>query len=270
MTIYVLLLLLLSSSSSLINFFLTTYRRENNTQEHFTDTWWEMRSHSVIPVFLRKCRSLIRMLPHLSPATFNRSSAFSLLRYPVSCVQYPFLGTLISVTRWRSDEDLKSSVTPALWNGYFYFYTCLISSFTQQTSYSTCSLPGCSSNNLIAYFLHHQIYEGRLQSSLTHLITPSRNFVEVRWRPPFRSTSRGKRCTSYNAPPTSRKRAADRWSLRNFLSRSSLFMVGKAQKSHEARPELNCGFGLEKVDRWNPIRTSAIQSRSRWRHIFRN
>jgi hypothetical protein len=58
-------------------------------------------------------------------------------------------------------------------------------------------------------------------------------------------------------------RAADRWSLRNFLPRSSLFMVGKAQKSHGARFELNSVFGLETVDRWNPIRTSAIQFRSR-------
>jgi hypothetical protein len=39
-------------------------------------------------------------------------------------------------------------------------------------------------------------------------------------------------------------------------------MVGKAQKSHRARSELNSVFGLEKVDRWNPIRTSVIQSRS--------
>jgi hypothetical protein len=39
-------------------------------------------------------------------------------------------------------------------------------------------------------------------------------------------------------------------------------MVGKAQKSHGARSELNSVFGLEKVNRWNPIRTSAIQSRS--------
>jgi hypothetical protein len=39
-------------------------------------------------------------------------------------------------------------------------------------------------------------------------------------------------------------------------------MVEKAQKSHGARSELNSLFGLGKVDRWNPIRTSAIQSRS--------
>jgi hypothetical protein len=76
------------------------------------------------------------------------------------------------------------------------------------------------------------------------------------------SISLGKRCTSYNAPPTSRKRAADRSSLRNFLPWSSIFMVGKAQKSHRTRYELNSVLGLEKVDRWNPIRTSAIQSRS--------
>jgi hypothetical protein len=36
-------------------------------------------------------------------------------------------------------------------------------------------------------------------------------------------------------------------------------MVGKAQKSHGARSDLNSDFGLEKVDRWNPIRTSLIQ-----------
>jgi hypothetical protein len=40
-------------------------------------------------------------------------------------------------------------------------------------------------------------------------------------------------------------------------------MVGKDQKSHGARSELNSVFGLEKVNRWNPIRTSIIQSRSR-------
>jgi hypothetical protein len=96
------------------------------------------------------------------------------------------------------------------------------------------------------------IYEGRLQSSWTHLITPSRNLVEVRWRSLFRSTSLDKRCTSYNVPLTSRKRAADRWSLRNFLSRSFLFMVGKAQKSHGAKSEFNSVFGLEKVDRHPP------------------
>jgi hypothetical protein len=40
-------------------------------------------------------------------------------------------------------------------------------------------------------------------------------------------------------------------------------MAEKAKKSHGARCDLNSVFGLEKVDRWNPIRTSAIQSRSR-------
>jgi hypothetical protein len=40
-------------------------------------------------------------------------------------------------------------------------------------------------------------------------------------------------------------------------------MVGKAQKSHGARSELNSVFGSVKVDWWNPIRISTIQSRSR-------
>jgi hypothetical protein len=114
-------------------------------------------------------------------------------------------------------------------------------------------------NKFIVY-ASESLYEGRLKSSWTHLITPSRNFVEVRWRSLFRSTSLRKRCTSYNAPPTSLKRAADRWSLRNFLPRSSRFMVEKAQKSHGARSEFNSVFGLEKVDQWNPIRTSSIHS----------
>jgi hypothetical protein len=37
-------------------------------------------------------------------------------------------------------------------------------------------------------------------------------------------------------------------------------MVGKTQKSHWAESELNSVFSLEKVDQWNPIITSAIQS----------
>jgi hypothetical protein len=48
-----------------------------------------------------------------------------------------------------------------------------------------------------------------------------------------------------------------------FLASELLFVVGKAQKSHGARSELNSVFGLEKVDLWNRIRTSAIQTRSR-------
>jgi hypothetical protein len=116
---------------------------------------------------------------------------------------------------------------------------------------------------ILPCFYKQRMYKGRLQSSWAHLITPNRDFVEVRWRPIFRSTSLGKRCTSYNAPPISRKCAANRRSLRNSLPRSSLFMVGKVQKSHEAKSELNSEFDLEKVDRWNPIRTSARQSRSR-------
>jgi hypothetical protein len=73
--------------------------------------------------------------------------------------------------------------------------------------------------------------------------------VEVRWRSLFRSTYLGKRCTSYNAPPTSRKRATDRWSLRNSLPPSSLFIVGKAQKSHGAKSGLygGCSNGVPPI-----------------------
>jgi hypothetical protein len=38
-------------------------------------------------------------------------------------------------------------------------------------------------------------------------------------------------------------------------------MVGKVQKSHGARFELNSVFRLEKEERWNPIRPSAKPSR---------
>jgi hypothetical protein len=98
-------------------------------------------------------------------------------------------------------------------------------------------------------FLRNKLYDGRLKISWTHLIAPSRNVVEVRWRSLFRITSLGKRCASYNAPPTSRKRAADRWSLRNFLPRSSLFVVGRNQKSHGARSGLygGCSNGVPPI-----------------------
>jgi hypothetical protein len=90
---------------------------------------------------------------------------------------------------------------------------------------------------------------GSLEKFVDSPITQSRNFVEVRWRSLFRSTSLGKHCTSYNALPTSRKRAADRLSFRNFLLRSSLFMNGKAQKSHGTRSELygGCSNGVPPI-----------------------
>jgi hypothetical protein len=105
-------------------------------------------------------------------------------------------------------------------------------------------------------------YEGRLQSSWTRLSTQIRNFMEVQWQSLIRITSLGKRCTSYNAPPTSRKRAADRWSLRNLLPRRSLFMVGKAQKSHAARSGLygGCYSGVPPISESPSIAT--FQSRN--------
>jgi hypothetical protein len=106
------------------------------------------------------------------------------------------------------------------------------------------------------------IYESRSQISWTHLITPSRNFLKVRSLSLFRSTSRGKRCSCYNAPPTSRKRAADRWSLWNFLPWSSLFMVGKAQKSHGTRYGLygGCSNGVP------PIHFFQVEHRIQFRY----
>jgi hypothetical protein len=82
--------------------------------------------------------------------------------------------------------------------------------------------------------------------------------VEMQWQSLFQSTSLGKQCTSYSAPPTFQERAANHWSLWNFLPQSSIFVFGKAQKPNGVRSELNSVFDLEKVDRWNPIRTSII------------
>jgi hypothetical protein len=106
-------------------------------------------------------------------------------------------------------------------------------------------------------------YEDHLKSSWTHVITPSRKFVEVRWRSLFPSISLGKRCTSYNAPPTSRKRAADRWPLRNLFLRISLFMVGKFQKLHGARSGLygGCSNGVPPIHFFQAV--YRIQFRSR-------
>jgi hypothetical protein len=79
----------------------------------------------------------------------------------------------------------------------------------------------------------------------------------------FRSTSLGKGYTSYNSTSTSGKRVADRWSLRNFLPWSSLFMVEKAQKSHGARYELygGCSNGVSPIHFFQP--EQRIQFRDR-------
>jgi hypothetical protein len=51
------------------------------------------------------------------------------------------------------------------------------------------------------------------------------------------------------------------WSLRNLLP--PLSWLEKPRNRMGARSELNSVVGLEKVDHWNPIRTSAIYSRYR-------
>jgi hypothetical protein len=87
--------------------------------------------------------------------------------------------------------------------------------------------------------------------------------VEVRWRSLFRSISIGKRCTSYNASPTSKTCCRPLITLKLLALELPFHVWKKAQKSRGAGSELNSVFGLEKVDRWNPIRTSAIPARSR-------
>jgi hypothetical protein len=81
-----------------------------------------------------------------------------------------------------------------------------VRSFRLRRKWSKHLTPNPEKSTAVDFDVFTLSYEGRLKSSWTQFITPSRNFVEVRWR----STSRGKRCTSYNAPPTSRKCAADR------------------------------------------------------------
>jgi hypothetical protein len=111
-----------------------------------------------------------------------------------------------------------------------------------------------------------------LLSSRTHLTTPNQSFVEMRWRSLFQSTYLDKRCTSYNASPTSRKRAAERWSLRNFLPQNFIFMVGKAQKSHGSRSELygGCSNGVSSVHFFEAKHRIQFRSRStRFMGFFR-
>jgi hypothetical protein len=116
------------------------------------------------------------------------------------------------------------------------------------------------------------MHEGHLIISWTHLITLSWNFVEVQWWSPFQSTSLGKQCTSYNAPPTSRKHVPDHWPLRNFLLQSSHFMVGKAQKSHEMKSGLNgeCFNGVSPIHFFQVKHRIQFRSRPMWCLGFSN
>jgi hypothetical protein len=100
------------------------------------------------------------------------------------------------------------------------------------------------------------MYEVRLQSSWTHLITQSGNFVKLRLQCLFRSTSHGKSCISYNALPTSRKLSYGRF-------KRTLFRMAEQPKRSVSISRLKSGNGCPHRDRWNPMRTSAIQFRSR-------
>jgi hypothetical protein len=48
----------------------------------------------------------------------------------------------------------------------------------------------------------------------------------------------------------------------NNIANSLQFQVSEASSFKNRIHELNSVFGLEKLDRWDPIRTPAIQSRS--------
>jgi hypothetical protein len=98
--------------------------------------------------------------------------------------------------------------------------------------------------SITSYRYRNIIYEGRLQSSWTHLITPSRNFVEVHWRSRFRSTSP--------------------WQEMHFLQRSTNFsktccrplITSKFLASELSFQSHGARFGFEKVGQWTPLEHS--------------
>jgi hypothetical protein len=93
-------------------------------------------------------------------------------------------------------------------------------------------------------------YKGRLKSSWTHLITPSCNFVGL---PPL---ARDALLTTLNPLFENVLQAVDHFGISCL---GALFSwLEKLRNRTGARYELNSVFHLEKVDRWNPIRTSAI------------
>jgi hypothetical protein len=96
--------------------------------------------------------------------------------------------------------------------------------------------------------------------------------VEVQWLSLFQSITLGKQCTSYNAPPTSWKHAADHWLLQNFLPQSSLFMVRKAQKSNGVRSGLygGCSDGVPPINFFQAESRIQFRSRSMWFMDFSN
>jgi hypothetical protein len=113
------------------------------------------------------------------------------------------------------------------------------------------------------------IYEGRLKSSWTHLITPSRNlwrcddglFFEV---PPLASDALLTTLHPLleNVLQTVCSKLQEDSGTGGFLPRSSLFMVGKAQKSHGARSWLYGGYsnGVPSIPLSETIATLAVCS----------
>jgi hypothetical protein len=77
--------------------------------------------------------------------------------------------------------------------------TLVLSSYTKYVDYREVKF-SCATENVHCFITPIDLL------LITLLITPSRNFVEAWWWFLLRSTSLGNRCTSYNAPSTSRKR----------------------------------------------------------------
>jgi hypothetical protein len=106
-------------------------------------------------------------------------------------------------------------------------------------------------------------FEARLKSSWTHLITLSRNFVKVRWRSLFLSTSLGKRwlLTTLHSLLGNVLQTVDYFEISFF---GAPFWWLEKYRNRMGR-DLNWILcpACQKVDRRNPIRTSAIWSRSR-------
>jgi hypothetical protein len=86
----------------------------------------------------------------------------------------------------------------------------------------------------------NSIYDGRLKSSWTHLNTPSRNFVEVWWRSLFRSTSLGKRCTSWQRSTHFSKTCCRPLISSKFLTSELPFHGWKSQEIAWAGWDLDC------------------------------
>jgi hypothetical protein len=159
-------------------------------EDHVAPISWVKYSNCVCSVNILILLLLLLLLLSLAPQPSLGLSLFHKIRlnFLEASQQFSFLqGSVVSPTpnlHPRGPLALNSSMLN-LHQGWRQKYT-----------------HNCSVMNKKRHEDYQHLYESRLKSSWTH-ITPNWNFVEVRWRSLFRSTSLGKWCTSYNAPPTS-------------------------------------------------------------------